>query len=156
MNFKKNFLIFYIFINILIIFFINVKNQNKENISIFTWQSKNYSLGNIVTFSYIAGITFNSVLTFLIINKAKATKYKEEIEEEFIEPSENEDEFKYSEKSFERPPERDIKESQPTISVNYRVIENNKYSANKFNNESKVRNPDDNFYDDWGENNKDW
>ena len=154
MNLKKNFLIFYIFINIFLILIINFKNDKKVNVNLFTWQSKNYSLGKIVTFSYIAGITFNGLLTFLITSNENKKEIRKESEDESL--KDNEEEFNYEGIDIERAPERDIKETQPTISVNYRVIENNKYSSNKINKNSKVRASDTNFYDDWGDDNKDW
>ena len=54
-----------------------------------------------------------------------------------------------------RPPERDIRESQPTISVNYRFIEknNDKFTKNTYQeNKSDHKDADD----DWSNNNIDW
>ena len=155
MNFKKNILIFYIFLNIIIVFFINLKNSNKVNINIFTWQSNNNSLGKIITYSYFAGLSFNTLLT-LIINSYDS-KYKEENEEEeekeLFDKDQSEDELIYK----ERPPERDIKESQPTISVNYRVIDNiqDKYVYDN-NDNSGFRNTKNKIDEDWGESYQDW
>ena len=53
--------------------------------------------------------------------------------------------------SKQRPPERDIRETQPTISVNYRVIGQNKeYSKDKgFENNNED-------IDDWSDNSSEW
>ena len=154
MNIKKNLLIFYIFFNIVIILFINFKNSNKVNINIFTWQTSNNSLGKIITYSYIAGLSFNTLLTLIISGNESKNKEENQQEEELFERSQSEDELSYK----ERPPERDIKESQPTISVNYRVIDNindNKYVYDN-NPESNFRSNRNKLDEDWGEDDKGW
>ena len=53
----------------------------------------------------------------------------------------------------EMPPERDLRDTQPTISVNYRVIKDN------FENEFKDRNQrsqNSNYEDDWNNNDSEW
>ena len=157
MKLKKNYLIFYIIINLIFIIFINIKNTNKVNINIFTWKSNDKSLGNILTSSYFAGISFNALLTLLITSNERAEKIKDE-EEEFLPEKEYQDinDFSFEETNIERPPERDLKESQPTISVNYRVINRNRYNSEKINNESDFRSSKNVIYDDWGETDNDW
>ena len=54
----------------------------------------------------------------------------------------------------ERPPERDIRDSQPTISVNYRVIKKNNTEVNDVDEgygDNKYQN-----YDDWEEIESNW
>ena len=51
------------------------------------------------------------------------------------------------------PPQRDIRETQPTISVNYRVVKNTDDKKFK-NNENSSNNSFQN--DDWGNNDADW
>ena len=157
MKFKKNYLIFYIFINLIIILFVNIRNTNKVNINIFTWKSNNYSLGNILTSSYFAGITFNALLTLLITSNERIEKIKDD-EEKFLYENEyhDVDDFSFKETNAERPPERDLKDSQPTISVNYRVIDKDKYTTDKNNRESDFKNTRNNIYDDWGETDRGW
>ena len=156
MNIKKNYLILYICINIILIFFINIRNLKRVNINIFTWQLNNNSIGKIITYSYIAGISFNTLLTLLVINNESRIKTKLN-EEELFNKSEGEDEITYDEKFIEKkPPERDLKESQPTISVNYRVIDNNNYSSDRNDIDKNFRTSNDTINNDWGENDKDW
>ena len=154
MKSKKNYLVFYILINLLLIIFINIKNSNKVNINIFTWKTNNYSLGNILTSSYLAGISFNTLLTLLITNNVRQHNIKED-EEEFLSKDEDGDDLNYKETNIERPPERDLKESQPTISVKYRVINNNGYPSDD-NSDSNFSSYKNDIYEDWGETDKDW
>ena len=54
----------------------------------------------------------------------------------------------------DRPPERDIRDSQPTISVNYRVIKKNNTQVNDIDDgymDKKYQN-----YDDWEEIESNW
>ena len=58
---------------------------------------------------------------------------------------------------IEMPPQRDIRDSQPTISVNYRVIKNTEENTEENNYErdkSYSNSPDSK--DDWDNNNNDW
>ena len=54
---------------------------------------------------------------------------------------------------IEMPPQRDIRDAQPTISVNYRVVKNTGE-----NNLKRDQNYSNNNYneDDWDDNNNDW
>ena len=59
------------------------------------------------------------------------------------------------EPNFEMPPQRDIRETQPTISVNYRVVKNmNDNDLKKERNYSNLDNEDDwdNADNDWQKN----
>ena len=50
------------------------------------------------------------------------------------------------------PPQRDVRETQPTISVNYRVVKN--MNDNKLNKDRNYSNPD--YKDDWDNADNDW
>ena len=81
------------------------------------------------------------------------TSYKkntiENIEENY-EPKNNDEDSKTN---IEMPPQRDIRDAQPTISVNYRVIKNN--SDKNLNSDQYYSNiPNDR--DDWDNGNDDW
>ena len=56
------------------------------------------------------------------------------------------------EPTFEMPPQRDIRDTQPTISVNYRVIKNVK--DNNLKKDGNYSNPDNK--DDWDNTDNDW
>ena len=70
--------------------------------------------------------------------------------EDIIEPLNNEEEMK---SNLEMPPERDIRDSQPTISVNYRVIKNSEENNSK-NDQNYSNNYD--YKDDWDNDVNDW
>ena len=53
----------------------------------------------------------------------------------------------------EMPPQRDVRDAQPTISVNYRVIKNNHEKNQKY--EPEISNDLD-YKDDWINDDKDW
>ena len=70
----------------------------------------------------------------------------EEIEENY-EPLNNENDLK---SNIEMPPQRDIRDTQPTISVNYRVIKNtdeNNFKRGKNIPNSPEKKDDWNYYD---------
>ena len=70
----------------------------------------------------------------------------ENVEEDFV--SNNEEEM---EPNVEMPPQRDIRETQPTISVNYRVVKNMNDNNLK---DLNYSNPDNK--DDWDNADNDW
>ena len=51
------------------------------------------------------------------------------------------------------PPERDLRDTQPTISVNYRVIKDN--GENSLN-DKKQKFQDTKYEDDWNNNDSEW
>ena len=56
------------------------------------------------------------------------------------------------EPNFEMPPQRDIRETQPTISVNYRVVKN--INDNNFKKDRNYSNSENK--DDWDNADNDW
>ena len=153
MNLKNKFISLFIFITIFILAIVNIKNPEKTKFYLFTSKIEEISLGNLITITFISGFSFSSLLTFVSKNK-----YKEELGDDFI----SEEDFdKYNEnqlsQEFEsvRPPERDVRESQPTISVNYRFVDqdNNSYISKNTKKNSKNLNEEDN---DWLNYDNEW
>ena len=70
------------------------------------------------------------------------------MEDDFV-PNNNEEEM---EPNVEMPPQRDIRETQPTISVNYRVVKN--MNDNNFKKDQNYSNQDNK--DDWDNADNDW
>ena len=72
---------------------------------------------------------------------------RENVEDDFVSQNNEED----MEPNIEMPPQRDIRETQPTISVNYRVVKNTNDNLKKDRNYSNPDNQDDweNTDDDW-------
>ena len=72
----------------------------------------------------------------------------ENVEDDFI----SQDNDEVIETNVEMPPQRDIREAQPTISVNYRVVKNNSENySKKDRNYSNLDNGDD-----WDNADNDW
>ena len=87
-----------------------------------------------------------------LLNTTVVSQSKNNVEniEENYEPINNDEDIK---SNIEMPPQRDIRDTQPTISVNYRVIKNteeNNLSPNKNNSNNSGNN------DDWDNDENDW
>ena len=154
MNIKNKFIVCFIFFTILTLSIFNTKNPEKTKFYLFTSKIEDLSLGNLITITFISGFTFSSLLTLISKNKSQ-----ELLEDNFIN---NDEEIYKSDKNnfieeleYDRPPERDVRESQPTISVNYRFVdqENNSYSSKNTKKTNKnLYNEDNdwvNYDDEW-------
>ena len=144
MYIKNKFIAFFIFITILILSVLNIKNPEKTKFYIFTSKTEKISLGNLITISFISGFTFGSIL-----NLISKSNLQESLKDNLINEEDTSDEININnELQSDRPPERDIRESQPTISVNYRFIDqdNNSYTSNK--NNKKFNSKDDDWLND--------
>ena len=98
---------------------------------------------NLVT---INGNTMGTTYTIKFFPK---TNNPEEIEENY-EPLNNDDDLN---SNIDMPPQRDIRDTQPTISVNYRVIKNT--DENNFTRSKNYSNSPDKM-DDWNNDDNDW
>ena len=121
MNFKKRFFLITLFLIIIFQTFIFINNSQKTSFRYFIWNIEEIKIGKLITFSFISGLLVGGLL-----NSAKVINKSKDFEEEISDSDdgddlENEEEINYS---FDMPPERDIRDTQPTISVNYRVIKN--------------------------------
>ena len=153
MNINKKLIAFYIFFLISILSILNLKNPEKTKFYLFTAKTEEISLGNLITITFIAGFSFSSVLSLISKNNSQESLEKNSTNYEEIDKSENNN-FS-QELNSNRPPERDVRESQPTISVNYRFIDqdNNSYrsqeTAKTINNSNNEDNDWVNFDNDW-------
>ncbi len=153
MNIKNKFLILFILISSITLAIININNPEKTKYYLFTKKIEDIPIGKLITFTFISGFIFGSSLTLISKNNLEKSIDNNFIEDEKIDqPNENvlDQEF-----ISERPPERDIRESQPTISVNYRFVdqENDSYiSKNSKRKDDNIRNNDN----DWITNDNDW
>ena len=147
MNLKKNLIVFFIFLSIVSLAIINIKNTEKTKFYIFTSKTEQLSLGSLITVAFISGFTFSTLLTLISKNNSK-----ESLEDSFIDDEEIETSYENNnsqELESKRPPERDVRESQPTISVKYRFVDQD----NNYNNTKNNSNNDDNdwlnYEDEW-------
>jgi len=150
MNINKKLTALFISFSILTLSIVNIKNPEKTKFYLFTSKTEEISLGNLITLTFISGFLFSSVLSLISKNNTQESSKNNFTNYEEIDKS---DENNFTEElNSNRPPERDVRESQPTISVNYRFVDqnNNSYSSkNTMNNQ----NSDDN---DWGINDNEW
>ena len=143
---KKYFLIT---ILIVIIFQILLFTNNNQRTSFryFKWTIREISIGKLISISFFSGLFITTLIDY--INSSNKNNTFEKIEEnnEIL----NNEEYERSE--IEMPPQRDIREVQPTISVNYRVVKNTddkKYKNNENSSNNSFKN------DDWGNYDNDW
>ena len=131
MNINKRLITSFIFFSILTISILNIKNPEKTKFYFFTSKTEEISLGNLITITFISGFSISSVLSLISKNISKESLKDNFTNEEEIDKS-DENNFN-QELTSNRPPERDVRESQPTISVNYRFVdqEDNSFSSKK-------------------------
>ena len=147
MIFKKKYLLLPFFL--IIIFQILLYTNNKERVSLryLKWTVQDVSIGKLISISFFSGLFISAFLNTTITGYKKNTF---ENAEENYEPLNNEEDMI---SNVEMPPQRDIRDSQPTISVNYRVVQNGEdnYSKSDQNLSDK---PD--YKNDWVNDDNDW
>ena len=147
MIFKKNLLLLILFLIIIFQTFLYLNNNQRTSFRYFKWTVQEVSIGKLISISFFSGLFISTLLNSSIISFKKNTL--ENIEENYETLNSNED----MKSNIEMPPERDIRDAQPTISVNYRVIRNTE--KNNFKSDQNYSNSfDDN--DDWNSNDNDW
>tara|TARA_B100000945_G_scaffold88670_1_gene69031 strand:+ start:705 stop:1148 length:444 start_codon:yes stop_codon:yes gene_type:complete len=144
---RKKYLLLTIFLITIIQILIYINNYQKTSFRYFKWTVQEVSIGKLISISFLSGLLVSTFLNNTISSYTKNTY--EDIEEDY-EPLKDYEEMK---SNVEMPPQRDIRDAQPTISVNYRVVknkdENNLKSDPNFSN-SPYKN------DDWNDDDDDW
>ena len=147
MIFKKKYLLLTFFLIIIIQSLIYLNNKQRTSFRYFKWSVQEVSIGKLITISFFSGLFISSLLNNSIIC------YKKNILENIKvnnEPLNNEGDMI---SNVEMPPQRDIRDSQPTISVNYRVVKNTE-DNNLKRDPNYSNNPDNNDY--WDNEDNDW
>jgi len=147
MIFKKKNLLLSIFVIIILQVLIYTNNSQRTSFRYLKWTIQEVSIGKLISISFFSGLFISTLLNTTIDSNKKNTL---ENIEDIIEPLNNEEEMK---SNLEMPPERDIRDSQPTISVNYRVIKNSEENNSK--NDQNYSNKYD-YKDDWDNDVNDW
>ena len=150
MYIKNKFIAFFIFISIFTLSIFNIKNPEKTKLYLFTSKIEDISLGNLMTISFLSGFTFGSIFSLISKNKSNTSVRDDFSSNEEIDKFD--DNNSYQESEYDRPPERDVRESQPTISVNYRFVEKDNNSYNLKNNKNNLN--DEN--NDWLNKDDEW
>jgi len=144
---KKKFLLLTFLLIIILQTFLYINNNQKTSFRYFNWTLQEVTIGKLISVSFFSGFFISTILSTTL------TRFKNnnfENNEENYKPLDDEDNIK---SNVEMPPQRDIRDAQPTISVNYRVIKNT-----EDNNLKRDQNFSENTYkkDDWYEDSNDW
>jgi len=147
MIFKKKFLLLILFFIIVFQIILYSNNNQKTSFRYFKWTVQEVSIGKLIGISFFSGLIISTLLNTTLTSYKKNTI---ENIEEINEPFNNEEDLKTN---IEMPPQRDIRDAQPTISVNYRVVKNTE--ENNFKTDQNYSNFPD-IEDDWDSNDNDW
>ena len=141
MIFKKKFLILILFLIIILQTLLYKNNNQKTSFRYFKWTLQEVSIGRLINISFFSGLFISTLLNTTIKSTSFRKNTSENVEDDFASQNNEED----MESNFEMPPQRDIRETQPTISVNYRVVKN--MNDNNPKKDQNYSNPDNK--DDW-------
>ena len=146
MNFKKIILLLTtLVITLQILLYTN--NRQKTLFRYFKWTAQDVSIGKLISISFFSGLFISTLLNTTNTFYKKNTYVNVE---ENIDPLNNEEDIK---PNIEMPPQRDVRDAQPTISVNYRVVKNTEENNLK-KDQNFSKNPEE--IDDWNNNDNDW
>jgi len=147
MIFKKKYLLLPFFLIIIIQILLYTNNKERVSLRYLKWTVQDVSIGKLISISFFSGLLISAFLNTTITGYKKNTF---ENAEENYEPLNDEEDMK---SNVKMPPQRDIRDSQPTISVNYRVVQNGEdnYSKSDQNLSDK---PD--YKNDWVNDDNDW
>jgi len=145
--FKKKYLLLTLFLIIIFQILLYTNNNQKTSFRYFKWTLQEVSIGKLISISFFSGLFISTLLNTTITSTSFRKKTFENVEDDFV--SNNEEEM---EPNVEMPPQRDIRETQPTISVNYRVVKN--MNDNNFKKDQSYSNQD--IKDDWDSADNDW
>ena len=147
MIFKKKFLLLTLFLIIIFQTLLYTNNNQKSSFRFFKWTVQEISIGKLINISFFSGL-FLSTLLNTTVTSFKKNNFKDI--EENNEPLNLEEDNK---SNIEIPPQRDIRDAQPTISVNYRVVKNTE--ENYMKKDQNYSNSSNNN-DDWDNDGNDW
>jgi len=146
--FKKKYLLLTLFLIIIFQILLYTNNNQKTSFRYFKWTLQEVSIGKLISISFFSGLFVSTFLNTTNTSTSFRKKTSENAEDDFV-PDSNDEGI---EPNIEMPPQRDIRETQPTISVNYRVVKN--INDNNFKKDLNYSNPDNE--DDWENADKDW
>ena len=147
--FKKKFLLLTIFLIIILQVILYTNNSQKTSFRYFKWTLQEVSIGKLISISFFSGLFISTLLNTTITSTSLRKNTFENVEDNFVSHNNEED----MEPNVEMPPQRDIRETQPTISVNYRVVkninDNNLKKDRNYSNNADNKNDWDNVDNDW-------
>ena len=146
--FKKKYLLLTFFIIIILQILLYTNNNQKTSFRYFKWTLQEVSIGKLINISFFSGLFISTLLNTTITSTSFSKNTIENVKDDFISQSNQED----MEPNIEIPPQRDIRDTQPTISVNYIVVKN--INDNDLKKDRNYSNPDNK--DDWNNVHNDW
>ena len=146
--FKKKYLLLSLFLVIIFQILLYTNNNQKTSFRYFKWTLQEVSIGKLISISFFSGLFVSTLLNTTITSTSFRKKTLEKVEDDFVSHNNEEN----MEPNVEMPPQRDIRETQPTISVNYRVVKN--MNDNNIKKERNYLDPDNK--DDWDNAGNDW
>ena len=150
-NKKKNLiLIIFLIVSIQILLLIN--NRQKTSFRYFIWNIQDVTIGRLIFISFFSGLFMSSLLNKTLSNKI-SNKTMLESDDTTTDDNDYSVKKEDNDELFDVVPERDLREPQPTISVNYRVIKNNGENELKDSNQKINKSQYD---DDWYNNGSEW
>ena len=152
MNNKIKSLIFIVFLIVSIQILLLINNRQKTSFRYFIWNIQDVTIGRLIFISFFSGLFMSSLLNKTLSNNIR-TKTIFESEDKRIDDNDYSVKREDNDELFDVAPERDLREPQPTISVNYRVIKNN--GENELNDSNQTINKSQ-YDDDWYNNGSEW
>jgi len=146
--FKKKYLLLTLFFVIIFQFLLYTNNNQKTSFRYFKWTLQEVSIGKLISISFFSGLFMSTLLSTTITSTSFRKNTFENVEDDFGSQYNEED----LEPKVEMPPQRDIRETQPTISVNYRVVKN----MNDNNLKKDLNSTNSDNMDDWDNADNDW
>ncbi len=147
MYFKKKFLLLTLFFIIVFQTLLYTNNNQKASFRFFNWPTQEVSIGKLISISFFSGLFISTLLNTATNSYRKKSFQNIEENHEYL----NNDEEMIS--NVEMPPQRGIRDTQPTISVNYRVVKNmeeeNLKRDQNFSNNNEIS-------DDWDNDDNGW
>tara|TARA_B100000886_G_scaffold203772_1_gene140724 strand:+ start:22 stop:465 length:444 start_codon:yes stop_codon:yes gene_type:complete len=146
--FKKKYLLLTLFLIIIFQILLFTNNNQKTSFRYLKWNLQEVSIGKLISISFFSGLIISTLLNSTITTNSFRKNSFENVEDNFSSQNNDED----MESNVKMPPQRDIRETQPTISVNYRVVKN--MNENNFKKDPYYSNSDNE--DDWDNTDSDW
>ena len=152
MNFKKKTFILSIFFIFVIQVLLLINNKPKTSFRYFIWNIQEISIGRLIFISFLSGLFMSYTLNKTSNNNMRDYPVNQQVDKK---TDENDYSINHKEnnESFEMPPERDLRDTQPTISVNYRVVKDNSENERK---DKNMTSEATQYNDDWDKKDSEW
>ena len=152
MNNKKKNLILIVFLIVSIQILLLINNRQKTSFRYFIWNIQDVTIGRLIFISFFSGLCMSSILNKTISNNIR-TKHTSEGDDKTTDDNNYSVKREVNDEAYDIAPERDLRDTQPTISVNYRVIKNN--GENELKDRDETIN-NSKYDDDWNNNDSGW